>query len=159
MSFTDSVLVVKGNAVTVMEVAEAKLGRPATTSKDFDEAGLSMFGGGGPCGATIAAYNAHPSRSGYLKCSDCIGGDGFATTAEAVEFIFNAASLPAEWSDEEVLAEYTDEEIEELLREQRTFDKVVESLTSRLEEAESLRADVKERIHKWCENVRKEGGA
>jgi hypothetical protein len=68
--------------VTIMDLATHRLGRPASTEEDFREAGLSMFGGC-VCTATIAAYNAHPSKAGYWRCSDCIGTDGWASVEEA----------------------------------------------------------------------------
>jgi hypothetical protein len=39
-------------------------------------------GGCQGCQASIAVYNAYPSTSGYWRCADCIGTDGFATVAD-----------------------------------------------------------------------------
>ncbi len=74
--------------ITVMQWADFRLGRPASTEADFFEAKLAMIGGCRGCGATIAAYNAYPSRSGYWACADCIGDRGFSSCKEAnkVEF-------------------------------------------------------------------------
>jgi hypothetical protein len=46
------------------------------------------MGGCCKCEACIAAYNAYPSKSGYLKCGDCIGNDGFDMVEEANKAIF-----------------------------------------------------------------------
>lgn len=53
------------------------------------DVGLPFFGGCSRCHASIACYNACPSRDGYLKCRDCIDTeDGFATAEEANRFLF-----------------------------------------------------------------------
>lgn len=49
---------------------------------EFYRIGLQMTGGCINCHASLAAYNAYPSKSGYWKCSDCIGDDGFNTVEE-----------------------------------------------------------------------------
>lgn len=55
---------------------------------EFYRVGLPILGGCLICEATIAAYNAYPSKSGYLKCRNCIGDDGYATVEEANREIF-----------------------------------------------------------------------
>lgn len=56
---------------------------------EFEKVGLPIMGGCEVCGATIAAYNACPSTSGYLRCQKgCIGSDGFATVEQAKARIF-----------------------------------------------------------------------
>ena len=67
--------------LTILDIATAKLGRPARTGADFAEAGFAIMGGCAGCEASIAAYNAYPSTSGYWRCADCIGDDGFRTLA------------------------------------------------------------------------------
>jgi hypothetical protein len=79
--------------VTILELAAFRLGRPLEggcfTGEDLNRAGLPMLGGCAVCGATIAAYNAAPSKSGYLKCAEgCIDDDGFWTVDEANRFLF-----------------------------------------------------------------------
>jgi hypothetical protein len=75
--------------ITVLMLAEFILGREARTGQDFADAGLPMLGGCELCGATIAAYNASPSRSGYLRCAEgCIGDLGFDTVEAAAYFLF-----------------------------------------------------------------------
>ena len=40
-------------------------------ASEFSRVGLPFFGGCQDCGATIAAYNAHPGRNGLLFGSCC----------------------------------------------------------------------------------------
>ena len=63
--------------VTIMELASHRLGRRAENGADYEEAGLPIIGGCVGCGATVAAYNAYPSKSGFLACADCIGEGGW----------------------------------------------------------------------------------
>lgn len=74
--------------VTIMQLAEYRIGREATTGSDYAEACLPIMGGCEHCGATIAAYNAYPSKSGYLRCRNCIDPDGWYTVEEANAAIF-----------------------------------------------------------------------
>lgn len=75
--------------ITILQLAEHRLGREAVTGSDFEEAGLPMLGGCQVCAATIAAYNACPSRSGYIRCAaGCIGDSGWTTVEEANRDIF-----------------------------------------------------------------------
>jgi hypothetical protein len=53
---------------------------------DIETVGLPFFGGCQVCHASIACYNAYPSETNYLRCGDCIGDLGFATTAEFEEW-------------------------------------------------------------------------
>lgn len=76
-------------AVSILDLAKHRLGRDPVTGADFAEAGLAIFGGCEDCGASIAAYNAYPSRTGYWRCEDCIGDLGFATVEEANAAIFH----------------------------------------------------------------------
>lgn len=76
--------------VTIMQLAEHRLGRPASTGGDFIEARLPIMGGCEVCGATVAAYNSCPSKSGYIRCAnDCIGDDGWEDVVEANRVIFD----------------------------------------------------------------------
>jgi hypothetical protein len=49
------------------------------------------MGGCEGCGASIAAYSAHPSTTGYIRCRDFIGDLGYATVAEADLAIFGGS--------------------------------------------------------------------
>jgi hypothetical protein len=72
-----------GKPVTILEVALARGIKSAEGSDgysmgEFDRVGLPMLGGCQVCEACIAAYNACPSTTGYLRCaSGCIGDKGF----------------------------------------------------------------------------------
>ncbi len=69
--------------ITIYAAACVILGREAKTGADFEEAGVPMLGGCEICGASIAAYNACPSKTGHLRClSGCIGDLGFASTLD-----------------------------------------------------------------------------
>lgn len=82
-------------AVTILELAEHRLGRHARNGADFADAGLPIMGGCERCGATVAAYNSHPSRSGYLRCGGCIGDDGWTDVAEADRAVFEDEAVTA----------------------------------------------------------------
>ena len=60
---------------------------------DIAAVGLAILGGCCRCAATIAAYNAYPSKNGYWMCGDCIeneGEEGYATVEEANREIYGA---------------------------------------------------------------------
>lgn len=60
----------------------------------FEDVGLPMLGGCQRCGASIVAYNACPSTTGYLMCaSGCIDGYGYDTVEQA-----NMALFPEEYA-------------------------------------------------------------
>ncbi len=69
--------------ITILDYVKAKTGTRETYSEqDHWRAGVAMLGGCQGCHATIASYNAYPSRNGYWRCANCIGSHGFATVAE-----------------------------------------------------------------------------
>lgn len=87
-------------SITVLDVAiYMGADHNSLTIGEFDRLGLPMVGGCQVCGATIAAYNASPSQSGYLKCANsCIGDSGFPTvkaylTWEAYQQALNEAAV------------------------------------------------------------------
>lgn len=84
--------------ITVSELADHRLGRRAEHGGDFEEAGLPIMGGCVGCGASVAAYNAFPSRSGYLACRDCVGGAGWNDVKQADRDIFGSGSDWQHWS-------------------------------------------------------------
>ena len=53
---------------------------------EFYRVGLDIMGGCECCGASIAAYNAYPSASGFWRCADCIGDEGFGTVEDYKEW-------------------------------------------------------------------------
>ena len=69
---------------------------------EFVRLGLPMLGGCEVCGAGIAAYNAYPTRTGYLRCSDCVGHDAFATAAADAEWV---AQWVYRWDQEAIDAD------------------------------------------------------
>lgn len=86
--------------VTILELARHRLsaigrtsgGEPARlTGVDFEAVELAILGGCELCGASIAAYNACPSRSGCWRCaSGCIADEGYASVEEADRELFGA---------------------------------------------------------------------
>jgi hypothetical protein len=72
--------------ITVLDVALAWGAKQdddgSINGAEFDRVGLPLFGGCQCCHASIAAYNAYPSQSGFLRCEDCIGDMGFNTVKE-----------------------------------------------------------------------------
>jgi hypothetical protein len=69
--------------ITILDYVKSVVGdKPVYDGEDFLTAGVSIIGGCQSCAATIAAYNAYPSASGYWRCADCIGDNGFATVAD-----------------------------------------------------------------------------
>ena len=54
---------------------------------EFARVDLAIFGGCARCAASLAAYNAYPTDSGYWMCSDCVGDNGFATCEDAEALI------------------------------------------------------------------------
>lgn len=75
-------------AITMLEVVAQVLGRDLEiesefSAGDFEQAGRPMLGGCQSCGATIAAYNMFPTRTGFTSCADCLlDGQGFETVED-----------------------------------------------------------------------------
>ena len=79
------------SAITILDLARHRGAREVDGSingAEFDRVGLSIMGGCEICHASIAAYNAYPSKSGYLRCRDCIDDHGWPTVAQANHAIF-----------------------------------------------------------------------
>ena len=69
--------------ITILDYVKSVVGEKDTyAAEDFYRNGVAMTGGCQRCAATIACYNAYPSTSGYWRCADCIGTDGYATVAD-----------------------------------------------------------------------------
>lgn len=69
--------------ITILDYVRSKLGDRETYSEDDHwQCGVAILGGCEICFATIASYNAYPSKSGYWRCADCIGDTGYSTAAE-----------------------------------------------------------------------------
>jgi hypothetical protein len=74
--------------ITILQLAEHRGAKPnangAFSADEIERVGLPFMGGCEVCGATIAAYNACPSKTGYLRClNDCIGDNGYETCEQA----------------------------------------------------------------------------
>jgi hypothetical protein len=88
-------------AVTIHELAIHRLralGRigaeepSGLSGADYAAVALEILGGCEICGASIAAYNACPSRSGYWRCANgCIADEGWASAIEADRALLAAA--------------------------------------------------------------------
>lgn len=87
--------------VSILDLAEYRLGREASTGQDFEDAGLPILGGCEGCGATIAAYNAYPSKTGFLRCADCIADLGWGTVQEANDALFGTHLVACEETNPE----------------------------------------------------------
>lgn len=61
--------------MTALEIATILCSREGLpepkTGEDFAAVGIPILGGCQRCGATIAAYNAHPQKNGFWACGDC----------------------------------------------------------------------------------------
>ena len=78
--------------ITILDYVKSVVGdKDLYTAEDCLASGVDILGGCQGCHATIAAYNAYPSTSGYWRCADCIGNDGYATVAAFTA----SASAPA----------------------------------------------------------------
>lgn len=74
--------------ITILELATFRLGKQPLTGADFEKVRLPIMGGCSRCEATIAAFNAYPAKDGFLKCSGCIGADGWEDVRTANREIF-----------------------------------------------------------------------
>ena len=73
--------------ITILDYVKFQIGeKDSYSAEDFHSAGVDIMGGCEGCAATIAGYNAYPSRSGYWRCADCIGNTGFATVEDFMNF-------------------------------------------------------------------------
>lgn len=85
--------------ITLLDVAKARGvqedEKGMISMAEFRRVGVPMIGGCQICGATVAAYNSCPSKSGYIRCADgCIGDEGFETIGSYEEWC-------TEWDGEE----------------------------------------------------------
>lgn len=59
------------------------------TMGNVQDTGIAFMGGCRICAASIACYNAYPSRDGYWRCKDCIDENGYDTVEQANAHIFD----------------------------------------------------------------------
>ena len=82
--------------ITILDYVKSVVGdKDFYTAEDCLTSGVDILGGCQGCQVTIAVYNAYPSISGYWRCADCIGKDGFATVADFTAHETAAAACPA----------------------------------------------------------------
>ena len=84
-------------AITVLELAVFRGAKESPdggmSGGEIERVGLPFMGGCQACGACIAAYNASPTKTGYLMCTHgCVGDVGYETCEEA-----NLALFPEEY--------------------------------------------------------------
>lgn len=73
--------------ITILDIAIAEGAQTdkdaAISGSEFERLGLPLLAGCQTCGAALGAYNAYPTQSGYIGCSDCTPEDyGYDTVAE-----------------------------------------------------------------------------
>jgi hypothetical protein len=82
--------------ITILDYVKSVVGdKDFYTTEDCLASGVDVLGGCQRCSATLAAYNAYPSTTGYWRCAGCIGGDGFATVADFKAHTFTIVACPA----------------------------------------------------------------
>lgn len=52
------------------------------TMSEFDRLGLPFFAGCQHCFASLAAYNAYPTRNCFISCAECVQDTGFKTAED-----------------------------------------------------------------------------
>lgn len=74
-------------AVTILDIAK-ELGVEEIDGQinagEIIKYGLPFFGGCECCQASVACYNMYPSKTGMIRCADCVGSAGYETVAEAI---------------------------------------------------------------------------
>ena len=78
--------------ITILELAERRGVKHDSDGSVCGDAmasvGLAIIGGCAGCGATIAAYNAYPTKMGCWACEDCVGEWGWDDVSQANKDIF-----------------------------------------------------------------------
>lgn len=115
--------------ITILDLATFRLEREPVTGEDFAAASLAIMGGCADCHATIAAYNAHPSKRGVWLCEDCVGDDGWMNVAKADAEIRGAAL-----TDDPAPA-LPEKQLETLAQQQR---RALDAIAGKLTEATAL---------------------
>ena len=68
----------------------------SASAEAFAAVDLCIMGGCYRCEATIAAYNAYPTRTKFWTCAECVGEDGFHTAQECDEWMKEQEKLDQE---------------------------------------------------------------
>jgi hypothetical protein len=74
--------------ITIYQLAEYRIGREPEYGEDFAEALLPMLAGCEICHSSLAAWNAYPTQSGYVRCQHCIQDLGWYSAEAANTAIF-----------------------------------------------------------------------
>ena len=79
-------------SITILDVlyerAPELRGRGSIPASEFDKHKLPIIADCQSCHATLGAHNAYPSKTGDIRCNDCIGDLGFETVKD-----FNARAM------------------------------------------------------------------
>ena len=82
--------------ITILDYVKSVVGdKDFYTVEDCLTSGVDIMGGCQGCQASIAAYNAYPSKCGSWRCADCIGENGFATIADFTAYEAAIVTCPA----------------------------------------------------------------
>ncbi len=82
--------------ITILEYVKSVVGdKDLYTAEDCLVSGVDVLGGCEVCEATIACYNAYPSRTGFWRCADCIGDIGFATVIDFTDSLSITQACPS----------------------------------------------------------------
>ena len=97
--------------ITLLDVAKAR--GIKETSPDvfayeaFEAVGIPMLGGCLLCAATIAAYNAYPTRTGYIMCKSCAEQDASMVFETTEQFeLYELEHEPQDTPEEEYYGQY-----------------------------------------------------
>ena len=59
--------------ITILDYVKSVVGdKDLYTAEDCLASGVDILGGCQGCHASIAVYNAYPSKTGYWQCAECI---------------------------------------------------------------------------------------
>lgn len=76
--------------ITILDVAVSRGAKPCESGGysglELERVGFEIFGGCEVCEASIAAFNAHPTLTGFWRCSRCVSDVGFETVEQYEEF-------------------------------------------------------------------------
>ena len=84
----------QSSTVSVEGLARYRMGvfdRPLNAG-DYVSARLCEIGGCEECGESVGADRAFVTSTGYLRCADCIGDDGWTDTSAANAALFGGSN-------------------------------------------------------------------
>jgi hypothetical protein len=69
--------------ITILDVVISRLGQRDEYSKeDVERCGVPFFSGCQSCGSSLGPAQAYPSKTGFIRCTDCIDDLGFGSVGE-----------------------------------------------------------------------------